>query len=216
MALPRKSELQPLNVGVVPALSLPAAPGDEQLFAELYPVAASLGTAHGMRFVSRSEAKEIAADALGEVWDRWSQLTVEQRTLAYCLATIHYHILSRVEENRRLVSLEDAEVELTHLAIHEIDSANEPKIKARIMDVAIDEMPPRRRSVFLLLLDGLPYKEVCERLSMSIGTVNTHVRLARDDIRAAAVRSGYYELVAGRLVRLAAASPEENEEAADA
>lgn len=215
MALPRKSELQPLNVGVVPAPSLPAAPGDEQLFSELYLVAAPRGIAHALRFVSRSEAKEIVADALGEVWDRWRQLTVEQRTVAYCLGTIHHHVLRRLDENEGLESLESAGAELARLAIHEIDSPPPVNIEASIMDLAIDEMPPRRRSVFLLLLDGLQYKDICERLSMSMGTVNTHVRLARDDIRSAAVRSGGFQLVSGRLVRLAAASQQENEEATD-
>jgi RNA polymerase sigma-70 factor, ECF subfamily len=216
MALVRRAEPEPLNVGVVPPPSLPAAPGGEELFSKIYEQAAPRCLDHAERYLSRSEARDIVADGFGEIWESWPRLTVEQRTVAYCLGAIHHHILAHLRQNRRLVSLEDAEAELTHLAIHEIDTPTRVTTAEDIMDLAINRMPPQRRSVFLLLREGLPYKEICEQLSMSIGTVNTHVRLARGDIRAAAERHGGFHLFAGHMSRLAPGSLQSSQGATDA
>lgn len=209
MALARRKEPDNLNIAVVPPAVLPAAPGAEEMFAQLYTRYQKVGMDHAVRFLSKTEAQDVVTDALSELWEAWPSLPLEKRTKAYCLGAIHHHILARLKENRRVVSLEDTEAELTHLAIHAIDSPPAVNIEAAIMDFAVDHMPPQRRSVFLLLLEGVTYKEIGERLSLSLGTVNTHVRLARDDIRAAALRYGGFALVAGRITRLPAESMKE-------
>lgn len=200
MELPPSDDPKPLSIGVVPRPVLPAAPGDEDLFRVLYERMQTLGVDHASRFLSTGEAKDVVCDALCELWERWSRLTVEQRTIAYFLGAIHYHILRRLRENRKLVGLDDAEAELSHLAVHEIDTPTRGMTPEDVLDVAVEAMPPRRRLVFQAVREHFrTYKEIGDMLSMSEGTVNTHMRLAYDDVRAALRRHGF------RLPRDAAA-----------
>ena len=52
------------------------------------------------------------------------------------------------------------------------------------VDQAIDSLPEKRRQIFLLNRnDGLTYKEIAEKLELSIKTVEAHMRLALQDLR---------------------------------
>lgn len=191
--LARRAEPE-LNVAVVPApdSSLQADPGLEEMFAELYTRLVPVAVDHAARFLSEGEARDAVSDAFQEVWARWKKLAVEQRTAAYVLAAVHHHILKRLRENKRLVGLDDAEAELSHLAIHEIDTPTRATTAGDVADLVIAAMPHRRREVFLLVRElRYTYKEVAALLSISEGTVNTHMRLASEDVRAALQRHGF-------------------------
>src|SRR5687768_11764499 len=108
MPLARKAEPE-LNVGIVPRPSLPAAPGKEEMFGELYGRLLPVAVDHAARFLSEGEARDAVSDAFAEVWVRWTKLELEQRTAAYVLGAVHYHILKRLRENKRLVGLDDAD-----------------------------------------------------------------------------------------------------------
>lgn len=203
MELPPGTDSRPLSIGVIPRPTLPAAPGDEEMFRDLYLRMQLRGFDHASRFLSASEAEDAVSDGLSEVWQRWKHLTLEQRTAEYCLGAIHHHVLKRLRHNKRMVSLQDAEAELTQLALHEIEAVTRATTLEEVIDLVVAAMPPRRRDVFLLVRElRYTYKEVGEMLSMSEGTVNTHVRLANADIRAAIAHHGGFRLPAGTAARL--------------
>ena len=53
------------------------------------------------------------------------------------------------------------------------------------VEAAIEKLPPKRKEIFLLSRsEGLTYKEIAEKLSLSIKTVEAHMRLALHDLRA--------------------------------
>lgn len=53
------------------------------------------------------------------------------------------------------------------------------------VEAAIEKLPPKRKEIFLLSRsEGLTYKEIAEKLSLSIKTVEAHMRLALQDLRA--------------------------------
>jgi RNA polymerase sigma-70 factor (ECF subfamily) len=200
MPLVRTTEPE-LNVGVVPrpSSSLPAAAGQEEMFAELYSAMLPVAVDHAARFLSESEARDAVSDAFAEIWERWTKLAPEQRSGAYVLGAVHNHILEQLRRNKPLVGLDDAESELSRLAIHEIDRPTAAVTAGDIIDEVVAAMPHRRREVFLLVRElRYTYKEVGNLLSMSEGTVNTHMRLASDDVRTALQSHGF---------RIAARSP---------
>jgi RNA polymerase sigma-70 factor, ECF subfamily len=208
--LARKTEPE-LNVAVVPRPSLPAAPGKEEMFAEFHAAVIPVAMDHARRFLSKGEARDAVSDALAEVWVNWTNLTPEQRTPAYVLGAVHYHILKQLRVNKPLVSLDDAETQLSRLAIHEIDTPTRATTAGDVIDEVVDAMPPRRREVFLLVRElRYTYKEVGAMLSMSEGTVNTHMRLAADDVRAAFKRHGF-RIAAGETPRLPHKTKEETD-----
>ena len=53
-----------------------------------------------------------------------------------------------------------------------------------LLNKTISELPPKRQEIFKLSrFNGLPYKEISERLSISEKTIETHMRLALRDIK---------------------------------
>lgn len=206
----RKNEPE-LNVEVVPRESLPAAPGKEEMFAEFHAALLPVAMDHASRFLSEGEARDAVCDALAEMWVRWGKLTPEQRTAAYALGAVHHHVLKQLRVNKPLVSVDDAEAELAHLAIHEIDRPTRAITAGDVIDEVVEAMPPRRREVFLLVRElRYTYKEVSALLSMSEGTVNTHMRLATNDIRSAMKGSGF-RIAPGGTTRIAPQSQEETD-----
>jgi RNA polymerase sigma-70 factor (ECF subfamily) len=54
----------------------------------------------------------------------------------------------------------------------------------KILEESISKIPPKRREIFLLNRnEGLTYKEIAEKLNLSIKTVEAHIRLALQDLR---------------------------------
>lgn len=205
-----------LSVGVVPAPpeapTLLADPGEEELFADLYRQVLPIAIDHARQVrLSQDEARDAICEAFALLWEQRKQLTLEQRTVPYFLAAAHHEVLKHYKAIKRLVSLEDAEAHLARMAIHEIDSPAQPPKETEIIDRVVSAMPERRRQVFLLIRElSYTYKEVGELLSISEGTINTHMRKAGEDIRAALQRSGI-RLSAGTAPRLASGSREETD-----
>jgi len=181
------------------------------MFGELYGRLLPIAVDHAARFLSEGKARDAVSDAFAEVWVRWTKLEVEQRTAAYVLGAVHYHILQRLRDNKRLVGLDDADAELSHLAIHEIDTPTRATTAGDVVDLVIGAMPHRRREVFLLVRElRYTYKEVAALLSISEGTVNTHMRLAAEDMRTALQRHGF-RIAAGGTARLTPGIKEETD-----
>jgi RNA polymerase sigma-70 factor (ECF subfamily) len=193
MQLARKITDSPeLQVAIVDPPRLPAEPGLEEMFCDVYRRIHDRALDHAERFLSSSEAADAIADAIAEIWLKWKRLTPDQRSDAYFFGCIHYHVLLRLRQNASAVHLEDAEAELARLAINEIDTPSRTTTAADVIDLAVASMPPRRREVFVLVREQhFTYQEAAALLGVSLGTVNTHMRLAADDLRAAFTDRGF-------------------------
>lgn len=179
-------------VGVVDQPELPAAPGVERMFREIYERVLPHCMRRAERFLSKDEARDAVHNAMQRAWALWRGLTPEEMSDAYIYRAVHREIIVMARRNDRMVDLEDAEAELAQHAIEDIDHFTRPTTAQAVHDAAIEAMPPRRRQVMLLVQRfHLTYAEVAEQLDMSIGTVNTHMRLANEQIRAAFTASGF-------------------------
>jgi RNA polymerase sigma factor (sigma-70 family) len=143
----------PLEVQVVER-DLPADPGQERAFLEVYERIHNEAMDHARFYLDEGAAWDAVQDALLSVWKRWPYLTPEQRSRAYLFGAIHNAVLKRLRADKRFVELEAAEEKLTRLAIESIDeSAGEPEGEVdlpALVDRIIRELPPRRREAFLL------------------------------------------------------------------
>jgi RNA polymerase sigma-70 factor (ECF subfamily) len=204
----RKRQSPKLQVAVVEPTRLPAEPGLEEMFCDAYRRVHDRALDHAERFLSSDEARDAVADAIAEIWVKWAELTPEQRSDAYFFGCIHYHVLLRLRKNASLAHLDDAEAELARLAIHEIDTPTRATTAGDVIDLVVAAMPPRRREVFVLIREQeFTHKEAALILGVSEGTVNTHIRLAADDLRAA-LRDKGFRIAAGAQPRLQSESQE--------
>ncbi|MCE7888806.1 MAG: RNA polymerase sigma factor [Sorangiineae bacterium PRO1] len=143
------------------------------------------------RLLGREDGRDAVGETTLALWSQWAWLSPEKRTEQYVFGILHRCIRTRRKENRQLVSLDEVEPELEELAQRAYTGPGDGDPRADLIDAAIAAMPPRRREVFLLVREqGYSYAETAEVLGVSIGTVNTHMRLATEDLRAAFTRSG--------------------------
>jgi RNA polymerase sigma-70 factor (ECF subfamily) len=216
MRLARRKSQEPetLLVGVVEQ-SLPADPGLENAFLDIYLRIHDEAMDHAERFLEYEAADDAVHEAVADIWERWRKLLPEQRTDAYFYGAIHNQVLKRLKRDKRFVELEDAEHQLSRLAIEAIDAAPVPGAQADehdaadVVDRIVGDMPPRRKAVFLLLREKeMTYKEVAETLGISVPSVNTHLTLAKEALRVGLRRAGFSIPAPTPMKRLRPKNPE--------
>ncbi len=147
---------------------------------------------HATRFVSTADAEDAVGDAFADLWIRWPSLSPEKRADKYVFAAVHYCVYAKLRANGRYISLDEAEPELDARAESAMETPSRYDTPADVLDAAVAALPPRRREVFLLIREqNLEYGEAAIALGLSRGTVNTHMRLAMDQVRTAFARAGF-------------------------
>lgn len=129
-----------------------------------------------VRYVdSHHEAEEIVQDALLQLWlHRNEPADAAVRTYAFTIVRNRCFDLLKKRRVRRRVMEQDAEPEFVCRATPESDF-REGETRQAIED-AIDELPDRRREIFLMSRrDNLTYQEIATILSISIKTVETQM-----------------------------------------
>ncbi|WP_256007351.1 RNA polymerase sigma factor [Pedobacter deserti] len=151
--------------------------GDKQAFESLYHRYKHRIAGNLLRLLKSEElAEEILQDMFVRLWDRRSSIDPEQSFRSY---------LFRVAENkvmdyyRRMARDKKMREKLT-AAVSELYSHIEEDIfskeNSRMLQEAIDQLPPQRKQVFILCkMEGKSYKEVAELLSISPSTINDHL-----------------------------------------
>ncbi len=161
-------------------------------------------------FLSRDDAADAVCDTFAEVWFRWADLTPEQRNDRYFFRALRNFIYDAKRRQRERIALEDVAAELERRdAQAYADAPSSHERIGDVVDAVLAAMPPRRREALLLAKEqGYSYQEVADILGVSIGTVNTHLRLANADLRDAFKRAGFRtkELKAAGLQLLLPAS----------
>lgn len=181
-------------VAVVPPPGLPVMSDLEleRLFIETYHRLLGRMLDHAERFFDRESARDAVAEAMADVWCRWALLTPEQRTDAYFITAVNHSVVDALRGHHASIPLEDAEEELEQKAALAMETLSRGDTAADVLDLALAVMPPRRREVLLLVKEqAFTYAEAADALGLSIGTINSHMRLANKDLKTAFTRAGF-------------------------
>lgn len=147
--------------------------------------------AFGERQVDRDSAYDAVSQTLMEFWLRWPQLTEEQRSDKYIFGAVRHRVHDEHERNTVFVSLDEVESELDHKVVAEQARAWGDDPRGKVIDRALASMPPRRRSIFLMVKEqGCSYADVAAVLGLSVATVNVQIVNANLHIHAALARAG--------------------------
>ena len=130
-----------------------------------------------------SDAEDVAQDAFVRAWHKRDQFRTGDRFgpwLQRIVTTLALDLLKR----RRRVQEEEIDVTMpaaAHLQPDEV--AGGRQIAAKIAS-ALGNLPPMQRAVAsLFLVEGFDHAEISEMLSLSEGTVRSHLSLARKRLR---------------------------------
>lgn len=138
------------------------------------------------QFPCSHRAEEIVHDVFIKLWCNGGQVTIQSSFGSYVQAAVRNQSIDYLRRSRRrpVVSCElDQEFDSDY---HDPFTQLAGSEMADRIDAAIEQLPPRGREIFLLSRDqGLKYREIADKLGLSIKTVETHMRRSLISLRAA-------------------------------
>ncbi len=159
--------------------------GDANAFNAVYQRYHTVVLQLGMRFLPyKEDAEEVVQLVFIAVWENRKKID-ENRNLASYILSIARHatynaLRKAVYRQGYMDYLRQNNPDFSFIT-EEVVLFNE--LEARLLDLQ-ESMPPKRREIFRLHhTEGLSYKEISDRLSVSASTVNTQLTKALDFIR---------------------------------
>lgn len=153
----------------------------EKLFDAYYPKLVNFA----LKFQSSpDEAENIAQDVFVKIWEQREQLKEEYSFSSLLFKISKNQILNlfrkNVNEKKYLEYLTLSEDEGTNTVLQQV-TYNELQNN---LEKYISKLPARRKKIFnLSRKEGLTYKEIAQRLSISENTVDTQIRNALNDLK---------------------------------
>lgn len=159
--------------------------GDGDAFEKIYYFYVERVYFFALRYLKNSEdAEEIVQEVFTKIWESRSNINIEMSFSGYLLTTTKNTIFN---EHRKKVNHQAyCNYIITYLQKN-MQNVEDEVIFNDLLDLlnrTIAGLPPKRQEIFKLSrFQGLPYKEISERLSISEKTIETHMRLALRDIK---------------------------------
>ena len=138
------------------------------------------------------EAENILQDVFLRLWEKRASLPADINLQAYLLTMVKNQCMDFLR-HRRVVqqisvdweTLQEQETSFNYYAISRFDP-EEMDVEAleRLVENAINELPEQCRKAFeLSRYDGLKYKEIADKMGVSVKTVETHISHALKILR---------------------------------
>ncbi|MFY9150390.1 MAG: RNA polymerase sigma-70 factor [Prolixibacteraceae bacterium] len=162
--------------------------GDEQAFKVLFEKYYSSMCLFARQFLKDHElAEESVQDMFVRIWERRQSLNIETSVKHYLFRSIRNHCLNQLQHEKIKHQYASKVIEA---ASHEMDPEQyfiEVDLLKRIEN-SINSLPPKRKEIFRLSREqGLKYKEIAEKLNISVKTVEAQMGLAlkylRDELK---------------------------------
>jgi len=135
-------------------------------------------------FPAKEDAEEIVQIVFSTVWENRSQIDEEKSFLSYIYAIARNHILNIIKRNMYRQAF--VNFALNSETDNDFITENEVIFSElqNNLDKCIDELPPKRREVFVLSRkEGLSYREIAKKLTVTESTVNTQITKSIEFIR---------------------------------
>ena len=131
-----------------------------------------------------TEAEDVVQDIYIHLWETRNTLNITSSFSGYIYATAH---------NRILKMLRQIDVHLRyaqHILMNAKEGTSETEDSiidndyAVLLNKMIERLSPKQKEVFLLSrIEGLTYKEIAERLQISVPAVQKHVSIVLEKIK---------------------------------
>ena len=142
---------------------------------------------HALHFMGDAdEAEDVVQETFVNLWDKREQLETIKSVKAYLYTAVRNNCLTRIRDAKPTTSLDK-------LSGEELPTENEQmeraEMEARIWKM-IDELPERRREIFLMAKrDGMRYKDIARQTGLTVKTVENHVLRAMQSLRAKDIKA---------------------------
>jgi RNA polymerase sigma-70 factor, ECF subfamily len=139
---------------------------------------------YGMHLINNKvAAEEIVQNFFVGLWEKRNQLTIETSVKNYLFRSIKNHCLNYIQHHKIKKQYRQEIFTEAHSKIPDETHFIEPGLSQKIEE-SIQSLPEKRRNIFRLSREeGLKYREIAEKLNISIKTVETQMGLAIKTLR---------------------------------
>jgi RNA polymerase sigma-70 factor, ECF subfamily len=168
---------------------------DQMAFQQLFEKYAERIYYFSMRYIkNKEEAEEIAQEVFVRVWLRRHDLKEELSFCSYIFMIAKNALIDTIRRKQKETIFQDNIKPNTELYSSSSNDSMEYKELSTLIDKSISELPLKRKQIYQLSRDeGLTYKQIAEKLNISIKTVETHMRLALQQLKKSVNEN--YELI---------------------
>ncbi len=118
-------------------------------------------------------AEDVVQDVFANVWEKKSNLTIDQNTAGYLFRSVKNKALEKIRRDKVIKDLADVSWLSKDTDIEVI--ANDYILKEKLSR-SIELLPPKCKKIFEMnKYEGLTYREIAEKLDISIKTVEAHM-----------------------------------------
>lgn len=158
---------------------------DKAAFEELFRSYFTPLCSFAQKFVNDSdEAKDIVHNVFINLWTKRDEIDIGSSLKSYLFQGVQNRSLNYIRDNKRLVQFDtpQSEAELNNY-LESRDHLESSEAESRI-NSALDGLPEKCKEIFLMnRFDGFKYREIAEKLNISIKTVETQMSRALKTLR---------------------------------
>lgn len=157
---------------------------DKQLFEQLFREYFTPLSYFALGYVNDLDtAKEVVQEVFINLWNKKDSIKSDKSVKAYLYTSVRNRCLNYIRDHKKFRSyVLDVEIEDTEIFV-ENNSLTQEETQIKIHQ-AIDKLPEKCKEVFRLSrFDELKYKEIAEKLGISIKTVEVQISKALKILR---------------------------------
>ncbi len=158
--------------------------GDEKAFERLFRTYYSHLCLFAENYVqNQAEAEEIVQDIFVKIWEKRDEIEIKSSLKNYLIRSTKNQCLNFIKHNKIKEKHAKTMLSEKESASTGRDNFIEIDLMEKIEE-SINSLPKKRQEVFRLSREeGLKYREIAEKLGVSIKTVETHMGLAIKTLR---------------------------------
>jgi RNA polymerase sigma factor (sigma-70 family) len=144
-------------------------------------------------------AEELVQTIFIRIWEKRAKLTGVENLDDYLFILARNTIFDYLKKESRALARRNRAHADSHFTQNDTDYPLLSREYSAILQRAIDRLPPKQRTVYVLSKQqGVPHKEIGRRLSLATSTVHTHVRLGAKAVRLYVTRylNGFFSFLA--------------------
>ena len=153
----------------------------EVLFRTYYPPLC----AFARKYISDvDEVKDIIHQVFVSLWQRRDEIDTDTPLKSYLFTGVHNRCLNYIRDRKKIVQYDNPQdVDELREYLQSHDHLESEETLAKINN-ALDELPEKCREIFMMnRFDNLKYREIAEKLNISVKTVETQMSRALKTLR---------------------------------
>lgn len=126
-----------------------------------------------------NDAEDIVQEVFTNFWDKTREVEISA-VKTYLYTAVRNNCLTKIRDTKPTTPIDQGFMDETLTAEEQQERA---EMESRVW-LMIDELPERRREVFLMAKrDGMRYKDIAEQTGLTVKTIENHVLRAMQSLR---------------------------------